>query len=234
LDVLKKCRQSGILLAFSTARPKTATQPFVDIVRPDVSISDSGALAKMGDDVIYRAALPKAAVAEILQILQGDSQVGYITASTDDGLLVNYHVDPDDEGWVDWKPIHADFSTIADYDLFKISAEIFDARVLDDLAALPGITYIPYSGENWGTITNAGITKWQTIQKVAAHLNIDTEHIVAFGDDFGDVEMLKNCGIGVAVANAIPEVKAVADFVCESNDEDGVARWLEENLWPSK
>ena len=42
--------------------------------------------------------------------------------------------------------------------------------------------------------------------------------------------MLRECGIGVAVANAIDEAKAVADFVCDTNDNDGVARWLEENL----
>ena len=43
-------------------------------------------------------------------------------------------------------------------------------------------------------------------------------------------DMLRNCGVGVAVANAIDEAKAAADAVCGSNDEDGVARWLEAHL----
>ena len=42
--------------------------------------------------------------------------------------------------------------------------------------------------------------------------------------------MLRDCGIGVAVANAIDEVKAVADHICDTNDNDGVAKWLEENV----
>ena len=54
--------------------------------------------------------------------------------------------------------------------------------------------------------------------------------IVAFGDDTNDVEMVAACGMGVAVANAVAEVKAVADQVTLSNDEDGVARVLTQLL----
>jgi hydroxymethylpyrimidine pyrophosphatase-like HAD family hydrolase len=54
--------------------------------------------------------------------------------------------------------------------------------------------------------------------------------IIAFGDDYNDMEMLKNCGVGVAVANACDEAKSAADYVCGSNDEDGAANWLEINM----
>ena len=54
--------------------------------------------------------------------------------------------------------------------------------------------------------------------------------IAAFGDDFNDIEILRNCGIGVAVANECEVAKSAADYVCGSNDEDGVARWIEKNM----
>ncbi|BBB89727.1 MAG TPA: HAD hydrolase family protein [Methylomusa anaerophila] len=54
--------------------------------------------------------------------------------------------------------------------------------------------------------------------------------VAAFGEDYNDVEMLRECGISVAVSTAIDEVKAVADDICGDCDEDGVARWLEENV----
>ena len=44
---------------------------------------------------------------------------------------------------------------------------------------------------------------------------------------------MKKSGIGIAVENAISEVKAVADFICDTNDNDGVAEWIEENVTPS-
>lgn len=51
-----------------------------------------------------------------------------------------------------------------------------------------------------------------------------------FGDDNDDIEPIKMCGLGIAVANAIDEVKATADDIAESNDADGVARYIEGRL----
>lgn len=70
----------------------------------------------------------------------------------------------------------------------------------------------------------------QAIRELAKILNISLDEIVAFGDDKNDMEMLKMCGIGVAVDNAISEVKDIADSVTLSNDEDGVAEWLAKNV----
>jgi len=232
LQVLEKCRKRGILLAYATARPKMAAAPHKDTAKPDIIISDSGALARIvnGDKAIYKAVLPKDIVDEILQILQKDDPVCFITASIDKGILVNQTVDPNDIGWTEMNPIFADFSAGIDGDVYKITPEIYNRHTHDEIAALPGITYIPFHGEDWCTITPENVTKWHAIQKVAEHLGINTAHIVAFGDDFGDIEMIEGCGIGVAMGNAIDEVKAAADHICDTNDNDGVARWLEENL----
>jgi len=54
--------------------------------------------------------------------------------------------------------------------------------------------------------------------------------IVAFGDDYNDVDMLTDFGIGVAMGNAVGKAKAVADYVCLGNGEDGIAKWLEGNV----
>ncbi len=51
------------------------------------------------------------------------------------------------------------------------------------------------------------------------------------GDDYSDIEMLKICGTGVAMGNGILEVKAAADACIGSNDEDGIAIYLERGLF---
>ena len=56
------------------------------------------------------------------------------------------------------------------------------------------------------------------------------ERVAAFGDDYNDIDMLRACGVGVAVDNALPEVKAAADLLCADCDADGVAHWLETNV----
>ncbi len=55
---------------------------------------------------------------------------------------------------------------------------------------------------------------------------IQANEMIAFGDDFVDMEMLKVCGTGVAMANAVDEVKAQADFVIGDNDSDAIADFL--------
>lgn len=55
---------------------------------------------------------------------------------------------------------------------------------------------------------------------------ISPEEAIFFGDDNDDLEAIKTCGIGVAVQNAIPEVKAAADVVIGANDNDSVAEFL--------
>lgn len=59
-------------------------------------------------------------------------------------------------------------------------------------------------------------------------LSITVDDIIAFGDDYVDIGMLKLCGVGVAMGNAIDEVKTVADVIIGGNDEDGIAEYLED------
>ncbi|MCL2124855.1 MAG: HAD family hydrolase [Oscillospiraceae bacterium] len=55
------------------------------------------------------------------------------------------------------------------------------------------------------------------------------EHVVGFGDNLNDLPMFAACDIKVAAGNAKPEVKAIANYICSTNDNDGVVKWLEEN-----
>jgi hypothetical protein len=63
--------------------------------------------------------------------------------------------------------------------------------------------------------------------QVAKHLGVEPEEIVSFGDNYNDMEMIQQTGLGIAMGNAVPELKKVADFVTLSNQEDGVAYVLE-------
>jgi Cof subfamily protein (haloacid dehalogenase superfamily) len=79
-------------------------------------------------------------------------------------------------------------------------------------------------------ISAVGVSKASALAELAAEHGIDAAEVVAFGDMPNDIPMLSWAGLGVAVANAHPEVIAVADEVTASNDDDGVAavlsRWF--------
>ncbi|GGH88442.1 Cof subfamily protein (haloacid dehalogenase superfamily) [Pullulanibacillus pueri] len=86
---------------------------------------------------------------------------------------------------------------------------------------------------SWGKPSNIievikrGVNKAVGIKKVAQDYNIPPERIIAFGDEDNDKEMISYAGQGVAMGNAIAELKALADAVTESNDDTGIANYLE-------
>jgi len=61
---------------------------------------------------------------------------------------------------------------------------------------------------------------------IASEFNIEMNEVMSFGDNYNDIEMLKACGLGLAVGNARKEVKNVADEVINNAKEDGVADFL--------
>ncbi len=73
-------------------------------------------------------------------------------------------------------------------------------------------------------------TKGEALARLAGRIGLDLRTTVAFGDSLNDVSMLQTAGLGVAVENARPEVKAAAGAVCGSNQSDGVARFLREHV----
>lgn len=72
-----------------------------------------------------------------------------------------------------------------------------------------------------------GAEKGIALLKLGEILGIPAENIMACGDGSNDIAMIRDAGFGVAMANAIDEVKAAADYVTLSNDEDGVAKAME-------
>ena len=69
--------------------------------------------------------------------------------------------------------------------------------------------------------------KGEALMALADHLGIAHEATMSFGDGLNDLSMIRDAGIGVGMANACDEIKAAADWITLSCDEDGVARGIE-------
>jgi hypothetical protein len=72
-----------------------------------------------------------------------------------------------------------------------------------------------------------GTGKWRALRRLAAGWNIAAVEIAAVGDDLNDVEMVGEAGLGIAMGNAVPAVRAAADLVAPSHAEHGIARAIE-------
>ncbi len=89
-----------------------------------------------------------------------------------------------------------------------------------------------YSGEQWLEIMPKHTTKASAVERLKKMMNCN--YVVAFGDAVNDIEMFELADEAYAVLNAAPELKAVATAVIGSNNQDSVAKWLEENCLGSK
>ncbi|WP_330948536.1 Cof-type HAD-IIB family hydrolase [Virgibacillus sp. MG-45] len=87
-------------------------------------------------------------------------------------------------------------------------------------------------GAPWNIIeiVKKGMNKAVGLKKVAHYYNIPQERIIAFGDEDNDLEMIDYAGVGVAMGNAIDELKKVAKHVTNTNEQDGIGQFLEEYL----
>jgi len=79
-------------------------------------------------------------------------------------------------------------------------------------------------------IMHKGGSKACAIAELARIWAIPRDEIAVFGDDINDLCMLYYAGTAIAMSNAVPQAKEIADYICLSNNEDGMARWLEERL----
>ena len=115
--------------------------------------------------------------------------------------------------------IHADEQEVAGIrqHLEDVHAEVIDHR-------------------RWGApfhvieIVRHGVSKAVGLAHVSKHLNIPQERIIAFGDEDNDFEMIKYAGTGVAMGNAITELKDIANEITGTNNEDGIAEFLLKRL----
>lgn len=82
-------------------------------------------------------------------------------------------------------------------------------------------------------ITSNKASKQTGILDVAKILGISTEEIIGVGDGYNDFPLLMACGLKIAMGNAVPELKAIADFIAPSVQEDGVVTVIEKFVLPA-
>lgn len=75
------------------------------------------------------------------------------------------------------------------------------------------------------------VSKGEGLKNLADHMNISQTEVMAFGDHGNDLSMIEWAGCGVAMDNAIPEIKAASQFVTLSNDDEGIAYALEKLIF---
>ena len=212
--VLKECKKRGIRLLVATARPFRAMQQYCNLV-----VSNGARVICQGNDTL-RGIHPESA-RRLLEIFAGFPDMR-VTLETGENAYSN-------------KPIE-DYKTIIREDLVRVAGEevILKIIVHMDTAETAGLVHkaltddlhVTVSAGYMMQIMDKSASKWNGIRVVLDAMGCTPEETAYFGDDHDDVLPIRMCGLGVAVENAIDEVKAAADAITLSNDADGVANYI--------
>ena len=225
ISALKRCREKGIKVIYATGRGNSSK-----ILAPsemfDGIVQMNGAVAYIGGTLVYNRLIP---VENVRRLLVGADRAGIKIAAEYSGMhYANFNVT------ARWEFIKhyeiADFTKL-DIIVEKIYAVIEKQQDIDLIKKyLSDDLYLNVSYDNLAMVMHCEAKKSMAVAAIAERWNIRQCEIAAFGDDVNDIDLLQYSGTGIAVENALDEVKAAADFVCDSNENDGVAKWLEDNV----
>ena len=228
LDVLRRCSEQGILFAIATARYWIGAERYIDLLNPDYEITTDGTLIHSNGKCIYSCEFTVEETNKIVQAMLERKPDAEITVA--DGKTVYWNSKHIAESERLHKATYCEYDKPLKCRANKIVAELQDETIAIEITDKIDCKLQSYRGEKWYTFIPKGSGKIEAIKSMAEMCGISIDDIIAFGDDNNDIDMLKICGTGIAVSNAIKEVLDIADEVTASNDEDGVACWIEKNL----
>ncbi|OJF13832.1 Cof-type HAD-IIB family hydrolase [Couchioplanes caeruleus] len=238
-EVLDRVRAAGIRIVGATGRGPRLTE----LTRNDIRAADFLVLAQGGwvidqneGTLLRNARLPGRDLAVVLQDLE--AEVGPLS------VMVEALEHDDAPLWGDYDPTWRFPVTVEPRtrdecltgDVIKAFARSFDRHVDDLLAAAqrivaPHVATVTQAGQNYLEICPPEVDKGTGLAVVAQAVGVDPADVLVFGDMPNDLPMFAWAGWRrVAVSNAHPTLLAVADEVTLSNDEDGVAVYLDRLL----
>lgn len=229
VSILKKCQAAGHLVGFSTSRGTTRIEKYVKQVNPDIIICNAGASifykGKLIHEETFTLKETQTLFNEVYSLLGDDAE---ITVDT----LYDFFWNKKDDKSTQYGP-EAKYNDCRNFPepAMKFCVQMTDNALAEKIAAkVSNCGFVPFSDIPWYKFAPKTATKENAILFLSEFVDISIKNMISFGDDFSDIGMLKLCGTGVAMGNAIPQVKEIADEVTLTCDEDGVAVWLEKNL----
>ena len=218
--VLAEWKEAGALLLAATARPERAITEYRNMIGFHAVTTLNGARTITPDSVYENAISPEDAVF-ILRQLEGTENT-VISVEAENGIYANTVIPA-------WQPAVTDnLCALPEREkIYKILANHPDIPPEAILIDLPDSVYSTVADKKLRQYMSRSATKWAGVRQMLRSFGIDASRVVFFGDDNDDIEPIRNCGCGVAVSNALECVKECADQITLSNDEDGVAVYLD-------
>lgn len=241
-EVLLKAHELGVHIVISTGRMYTDAEYYSNLIgvkSPVIASNGAFIKEKDNDNVIYKDVLGETLSLQVLEVFRKhDIRPYFCTPHTfyygniifkffylaaklfgarSNKLNVEYVY-----SWDQWnKVLQREKDNIVKGEvIYRDEALIYELRnELKRLAQLEIVDSSKYNIE----ITRKGVSKGKAVEMLASLYDVKREEIIAIGDSANDLSMIEYAGLGIAMGNASDIVKQKADYITDSNDNEGVS-----------
>ena len=228
LDVLHRCQDNGFKIAVSSTRGYSTCIKTAKEINADYICCQAGnMIVDKHDNIIYKNPFDHQEINKFIDHFYEITQ--YIYIDSDKGLYGCM----DDSFSRKWNAIYCDKEQLKSINAYKICIKFDSTEDMEYIISYckdKGYVYRKMIDADFMFITPANSDKYYALEKLMQLLNTTKDKLIVFGDDNSDMLSIKNAGHGIAMSNAKPEIIAVSTYVTDTNDNDGVAKYLENNF----
>lgn len=228
VDSLRRAKANGVKTYISTGRPVgfiTNLGQIAGLI--DGYITTNGALCFIGHNTVCRHEIAHSDVDTILQACAHSRRPAIVVGERD--IAVYQHQPIVDKVFRDGLGLHdfrfADLDIVMRQPILQVTPFITAEKEAELMPTISDCTSGRWSPE-FTDITQREADKGKGLLAMTAHLGLHADETMAFGDGGNDISIIRRAGIGVAMGNGGERVKAEADFVTTSVDDEGVRHAL--------
>lgn len=224
LDTIEKLRENYIIvLATGRDMDSVLSSAIRDQIRPDAIIHLNGTKITVGDEVIYEHTFDKQLLRRILSYAE---KTPYGVGTTVGDL--DYYVNPEvirDRDMRLWGQCGRVFSDPYSLEMLEVRTM---AYIGDELGAMameeefPEIHVHMFADLQGADVVERKASKAMGLARLCKYYKISFDDTIAFGDSMNDYDIIKAAGKGIAMGNAMEELKKAADYVTDPIDRDGI------------
>ncbi len=240
---IHKIRENGVKFVIATGRAHPAAKwPYIDLGISGLVVSCNGALIKdtATGEVVYKRPLDRVILKSVSDICSKyNKYFHYYTEDTihserDEFILKSFR--EMSKHLPEEKKVNTEI--LKDYNeflsrgipVYKIGIFFDDSdeskKMIDEINAIDGIACYKSLATSFDVMSE-GVSKGDAVRFLNEYFGIPKEQTIASGDNENDIDMIKYVGMGVAMDNALDEVKSVADYVTGDNNDEGFLKMLE-------
>lgn len=231
-SLFEKLECRGIRFAAASGRQyEGLRQTFAPVADRMLFIAENGAYAASGGDEWLVVDMDREAVAQVIGMVRDIEGACIVLAGRDSAYIEDKQPEFVREArryYTRCREVR-DLLEVQGDRLLKIAVYDFRGARKNSYPRLKHLErefQVAVSGEKWMDISRKGADKGSALELIQRKLGISPEETMVFGDQMNDAEMMRQARFSYAVANAVPEIRAMAAFEAPSNEENGVMQVL--------